>query len=68
MQWLFIIASGEPETIFNALRLANIAAGRGQEVSVFMLGLAVDFESLSTADFDLAGQAAALQEAGDFYV
>lgn len=68
MKWAVVIASGQAETIHNALRLASLAASRGQEVSVFMLGLAVDFERLSNEQFDLAGQAAAFQDQGDFYV
>ncbi len=68
MKWVFVIASADPETIFNALRLANVTVQKGQEVSVFMLGRAVDFETLSTDDFDLAAQTAAFQEEGDFYV
>ena len=68
MKWAVVIASGEPETIYNALRLANVALKHGTEVSAFMLGLAVDYEALSTEHFDLKSQAAAFQEQGDFYV
>lgn len=68
MKWLFTIASPEPETIYNALRLANLAAQKENQVSVFMLGAAVEFQDFSTEHFDLAGLAAAFQERGDFYV
>jgi len=68
MKWAVVIASGQPETIYNALRLANTALKHGEEVSVFMLGLAVDYELISSEQFDLKSQAAAFQEQGDFYV
>ena len=68
MKWCVVIASPEPETIFNAVRLCNKALERGEEVSLFMLGAAVDYESLGTESFDLVGQVAAFQERGDFYV
>lgn len=68
MKWALVISSGDPETIYNALRLGNTAIGRGAEVSVFMLGLAVEYEQLATPDFDLVAQVEKVQEAGEFYV
>ncbi len=68
MKWALVISSGDPETVFNALRLGNTAIGRGDEVSVFMLGRAVDYEELSSSDFDLVSQVEKVQEGGDFYV
>jgi uncharacterized protein involved in oxidation of intracellular sulfur len=38
MNVLFIISSDDVETIYNAMRLANIGFEKGDEVSVFMLG------------------------------
>lgn len=44
MKVLFIISTDDGETIFNALRLANVGVKKGDEVSVFMLGKGVCFE------------------------
>lgn len=68
MKWCVVVASPLPETIFNAVRLCNKALDKGAEVSLFMLGAAVDYEQLSNETFDLKGQVAAFQERGDFYV
>ena len=35
---LFIITTDDGETIYNAMRLANVGVEKGDEVSVFMLG------------------------------
>ncbi len=68
MKWCVVIASPHPETMFNAVRLCNKALDKGQEVSLFMLGAAVDYEQISNEAFDIKGQVAAFQEQGDFYV
>ena len=41
MKMLFVISTDEGETIYNAMRLANVAVGKDDEVSVFMLGKSV---------------------------
>jgi uncharacterized protein involved in oxidation of intracellular sulfur len=66
MKVLFIIATDEGETIYNAMRLANVGIEKGDEVSVFMLGKGVLFERSGTAQFDVMGQVNKFQ--GDFYV
>jgi len=66
MKILFIITSDDPETVYNALRLANVAVKNGDEVSVFMLGKAVTFERFPREPFDVMEQVNAFQ--GDFYV
>ncbi len=66
MKVLFIIASDDGETIFNAMRLANVGVKKGDEVSVFMLGKGVVFEQAGTEQFDVMGQVN--QFTGDFYV
>ena len=38
MRVLFIISTDDGETIYNAMRLANVGVKKGDEVSVFMLG------------------------------
>jgi uncharacterized protein involved in oxidation of intracellular sulfur len=66
MKVLFIIATDEGETIYNAMRLANVAVGRGDEVSVFMLGRGVLFEKSGTDRFDVLAEVDRFE--GDFYV
>jgi len=39
MNVLVVIYSDDAETIYNAMRLANIGVEKGDEVSVFMLGI-----------------------------
>jgi uncharacterized protein involved in oxidation of intracellular sulfur len=38
MKVLFIITTDDRETIYNAMRLANVGVEKGDGVSVFMLG------------------------------
>jgi uncharacterized protein involved in oxidation of intracellular sulfur len=66
MKILFIINSDDGETIYNAMRLANVGVKRGDEVSVFMLGKGVCFERAGSEQFDVMGQINQFQ--GDFYV
>ena len=68
MKWSVVISSGDPETIYNALRLTTTALKHGTEVSLFMLGAAVEYEDLATQDFDLVSLVSQVQEQGDFYV
>ncbi|MBW1707302.1 MAG: hypothetical protein JRJ86_19435 [Deltaproteobacteria bacterium] len=66
MDVLVIIYSDDAETIYNAMRLANIGVEKGDEVSVFMLGKGVMFEKVDSTEFDVAGQINKFE--GDFYV
>lgn len=66
MKVLFIISTEDSETIFNAMRLANIGVKKGDEVSVFMLGKGVLFEQAGSEQFDVMGQINQFE--GDFYV
>jgi uncharacterized protein involved in oxidation of intracellular sulfur len=63
---LFIITSDDGETIYNAMRLANVGVKRGDEVSVFMLGKGVCFAQAGNEACDVMGQIN--QFDGDFYV
>ena len=38
-----VILHRDPATIFNALRLANFALGKGDQVEVFLIGKGVEF-------------------------
>ena len=66
MKALFIIASDDGETIYNAMRLANVGVDKGDEISVFMLGKGVLYEQAGTEQFDVIGQVNRFE--GDFYV
>lgn len=66
MKALFIITIDDGETVFNAMRLANVGVKKGDEVSVFMLGKGVCFEQAGNEDFDVMGQIDQFE--GDFYV
>jgi len=66
MNVLFIISTDDAETSYNAMRLANVAVKKGDDVSVFMLGKGVLFEQNSTEAFNVVEQIN--QYEGDFYV
>ena len=66
MNVLFIISTDEAETAYNAIRLANVAVKKGDDVSVFMLGKGVLFEQIGTEQFNVLEQVN--QYEGDFYV
>ena len=66
MNILFIISTDSGETIYNAMRLANVGVQKGDEVNVFMLGRGVVFEKSGTEEFDVMGEIEKFE--GDFYV
>ena len=66
MKVLFIISTDEGETIYNAMRLANVAVKKGDEVIVFMLGKGVLFEKSSNEQFNVMEEVNQFE--GDFYV
>ena len=66
MKILCIISTDDGESIYNAMRLANIAEQRGNEVAVFMLGKGVCFERSQSDQFDVKGEIDKF--GGDFFV
>ena len=66
MNVLFIISTDDSETVYNAMRLADVAVTKGDEVSVFMLGKGVLYEKSSNEQFNVIEQVNQFQ--GDFYV
>ena len=66
MNVLFIISTDDAETSYNAMRLANVAVKKGDDVSVFMLGKGVVFEKSSNEEFNVMEQVNQFE--GDFYV
>ena len=63
---LFIISTDDSETIYNSMRLADVAVKKGDEVSVFMLGKGVLYEKSSDDQFNVIEQVNKFE--GDFYV
>ncbi|MDQ1336445.1 MAG: uncharacterized protein QG552_3395 [Thermodesulfobacteriota bacterium] len=66
MKVLFIISTDDGETIYNAMRLANVGVDKGDEVSVFMLGKGVTYEKSGSKEYNVMGQMDKFE--GDFYV
>lgn len=48
-----VIYSDDPETVWNALRIANYALSEKDSVSVFLMGKGVEIKGLSTKDYDI---------------
>ncbi len=48
-----VIYSNDPETVWNALRIANYSLSEKDSVSVFLMGKGVEIRSLSTKDYDV---------------
>jgi len=59
-----IISQTDPETVFNALRLALYSLEQGDEVSIFLSGKGVEIDSIRDEKFDVKGQAQKVLEAG----
>ena len=53
MTYLLIINTTETETVWNAFRFGSAALSRGHEVSVFLLGPAVEIEKIGDERFDV---------------
>jgi sulfur relay (sulfurtransferase) complex TusBCD TusD component (DsrE family) len=48
-----VIYSNDPETVWNALRIANYSLSEKDTVSVFLMGKGVEIKNLSTKDYDV---------------
>ena len=64
MAWLFVVATNDGETMYNAARLANASLKKGKEVNMFMLGKGVEYEQVSSAEFDVTSQLAEFDRLG----
>ncbi len=53
MKYLLIINTTDTETVWNALRLGSAALSRSHEVSIFLLGPAVEIQSIGDDRFDV---------------
>ncbi len=59
-----IITQAEPETVFNALRLALYSLKQGDQVRIFLSGKGVEIDCIEDAAFDVKGQAQKVVDAG----
>ena len=59
-----IITQTDPETVFNALRLALYSLEQGDKVRIFLSGKGVDIDKIIDPRFDVKGQAQKVLDAG----
>jgi len=57
MKLAIILSQTDPETCWNALRLANYSLFEGDEVGVFLAGKGVELDKIEDPDFDVKEQA-----------
>lgn len=56
MKLAIIISTKNPETNWNALRLANFAISRGDRVRIFLIGEGVEYEKGNSEKFNIKEQ------------
>src|SRR6266540_6530563 len=59
-----LLSQSEPETVFNALRLANYSLKQGDTVKIFLVGKGVELDEISDSRFKVHEQARAVLDAG----
>jgi uncharacterized protein involved in oxidation of intracellular sulfur len=59
-----ILSQTEPETVFNALRLANYSLKQGDTVRIFLMGQGVELDRIEDPKFNVREQAQAVLAAG----
>lgn len=59
-----IITHTEPETVFNALRLALYSLEQGDKVRIFLSGKGVEIDQIENAKFNAKDQAQKVLDAG----
>ena len=59
-----ILTQTDPETVFNAFRVAQFALDAGDDVSVFLLGKGVDLDRVEDPTYNVKEKAQAFQTAG----
>lgn len=63
-----VISQTEPETVFNALRLANYSLKQGDSVRVFLMGQGVEIDQINDPKFNVREQAEAVLAAGGHFL
>lgn len=56
MKLTIVLSTTHAETNWNALRLANLALNKGDEVSIFLLGEAVEYEAGNSEKYNIKQQ------------
>jgi len=64
MELGIVITTNEPETVWNAFRLANFSRSKGDEVSIFLVGKGVEYGKTSGGKFDAVAEVGKLVQAG----
>lgn len=59
-----VLSHTQPETVFNALRLANYSLQQGDTVKIFLVGQGVEIDRIADPKFDVRAQAQAVLAAG----
>lgn len=59
-----IITQNDPETAFNALRLALYSLEQGDEVRIFLSGKGVEIDKINASEFNVKAQAQKVLDAG----
>jgi sulfur relay (sulfurtransferase) complex TusBCD TusD component (DsrE family) len=59
-----IVTQTDPETVFNALRLAIYSLEQGDEVRIFLSGKGVEIDRIEDPKFDVKGHAQQVLDAG----
>jgi sulfur relay (sulfurtransferase) complex TusBCD TusD component (DsrE family) len=59
-----VLSHTQPETVFNALRLANYSLKQGDTVKIFLVGQGVEIDRIADPKFDVRAQAQAVLATG----
>jgi uncharacterized protein involved in oxidation of intracellular sulfur len=59
-----ILSRTEPETVFNALRLANYSVKQGDNVKIFLTGKGVELDKINDPKFKVQEEAREVLDAG----
>ncbi len=59
-----ILSHTQPETVFNALRLANYSLRQGDAVKIFLVGQGVEIDRIDDPKFNVREQARAVLAGG----
>ena len=59
-----LISQTQPETVFNALRLANYSLRQGDAVKIFLVGQGVEIDRIDDPKFNVREQARAVLACG----
>ncbi len=63
-----IITQTDPETVFNALRLAHYSLEQGDQVRIFLSGRGVEIDRIEDLKFDVKTQAQKVLDAGGHFL